>query len=171
VAGHARGHARQEDPACAVGLKRWARKVRRRKPGIYCYVTQKHLRPWSKEIGYIGKSNRLDLRDGQHATKGWWDLKVRRYCLKLPWWLGWDWVLLPLETLAIVLLLPRYNWQKNPRPGKVGPRDQALQRQQRDLAPAGYRPRVQVSRMLDRVYQVAGVLVILTGLTGWYVSK
>lgn len=154
-----------------MGLKRWWRKVRSRKPGIYAYVTQEHLRPWRKEIGYVGKSNRLDLRDGQHKDKRWYDLVVRRYTLRLPWWLGWDWVLLPLETIAIVLLLPRYNWQKNPRPGKVGPRDQELQRQQRDMAPASYHRRVQLSRLLDYVYRTAGVLIILAGLTGWYVSK
>jgi hypothetical protein len=157
-------------------LAKWWRKVRRRKSGIYWYITRKHLRPWSKESGYVGKSVHLGMRDNCHegtcrhagcAEKGWWDLVAHRMTLRLPWWLGWDWVLLPLETLAIVLLLPRYNWQKNPRPGKVGPRDQALQRQARDLAPAGYRRRVQMSRMLDRIYQVAGVLVILTGLGGW----
>lgn len=149
-------------------MKRWWRKVRRRKPGIYLYVTQKHLRPWRKEAGYVGKSNRLDLRDAQHQPKPWYDLVVRRVTLiRLPWWLGWDWVLLPLETIAILLLLPRYNWQKNPRPGKVGPRDQALQRAARDLAPAGYRRRVQLSKVMDYVVQVAGVLIVLTGIGGW----
>ena len=87
--------------------------------------------------------------------------------LRLPWWLGWDWVLLPLETVAIALLMPRYNWQKNPRPGKVGPRDQALQRRQRDLAPASYHRRVQLAKLLDYVTMASGVLVILAGFGGW----
>lgn len=148
-------------------MTRWTRKVRRRQPGIYAYRTRRHLRPGT-EWGYVGKSNRLDLRDGQHADKPWQDLKVRRLILiRLPWWLGWDWVLLPLETLVILALLPRYNWQKNPRPGKVGPLNQKLQRYERDTAPASYRAKVAATHYGTYALRGVAILMIITGLGGY----
>jgi hypothetical protein len=148
-------------------VTRWTRKVRRRRPGIYAYRTRRHLRPGT-EWGYVGKSNRLDLRDGQHADKGWRDLMVRRYILiKLPWWLGWDWVLLPLETLVILLLLPRYNWQKNPRIGKVGPRGQKIQRLEREQARPAHLMKVRAATLGIYALRGAVVLMIITGLGGY----
>jgi hypothetical protein len=145
----------------------WTRKVRRRQPGIYAYRTRRHLRPGT-EWGYVGKSNRLDLRAKQHESKPWYDLNPRRYILiKLPWWLGWDWVLLPLETIVILMLLPRYNWQKNPRIGKVGPRDQAIQRLERQTADAVYRAKVELAHWATYAYRTIGVLTILIGLGGY----
>ncbi len=146
--------------------RRWYRTVRARRPGIYAYRCRRHRNPFRSEWGYVGLSNRLDLRDGQHQTKPWYDLVKRRYTLiRLPWWLGWRWVLAPLETLVILLLLPRYNWQKNPRPGKVGPAQQRLQRQHRD----GYGgPYIRAyARYGPRLVQLAGAMAIVIGIGGF----
>lgn len=141
--------------------------MRRRRPGIYAYRTRRHLRPGT-EWGYVGKSNRLDLRDAQHADKGWRDLVTRRYILiRLPWWLGWNWVLLPLETLAILFLLPRYNWQKNPRIGKVGPRGQAAQRLEREQASSVYLMKVRAATLGVYALRGAALLMIISGLGGY----
>lgn len=116
-------------------------RYRRRKPGVYWYVTRRHRHPTRTEVGYVGKSRHLELRgkchEGKcrhraHVAKPWMDLKVRKRELRLPWWLGWDWITLSLETLLILVLTPRYNWQKNPNPFKVGPLQQIAQRAERD---------------------------------------
>ncbi len=145
-------------------LRHWWRMVRARKPGIYAYRTRKHRNPFRSEWGYVGRSNRLDLRDGQHAAKPWYDLVKKRYTLPLPWWLGWRWVLAPLETLLILLLLPRYNWQKNPRPGKVGPTQQRLQRQQREGYGGPFAP--YAARLSVWVWRAAGVACLVAGIGG-----
>lgn len=148
--------------------RHWYRMVRARKPGIYAYRTWKHRNPTVAEWGYVGLSNRLDLRDGQHQTKPWYDLKIRRYTLlRLPWWLGWHWVLAPLETLLICLLLPRYNWQKNPRPGKVGPARQQIQRREREGYGGPYRARVARARFGLWALRAAGVVAIVAGVGGF----
>lgn len=147
----------------------WWRSVRRRKPGVYCYITRRH-RGGGREIGYVGKSRHLPSRDRDHrgvgryghAEKPWVDLIVRRRMLMLPWWLGWDWITLFLETLAIWVLRPRYNTQKNPRLSKVGPRMQAVQRMQRDNNPV----QMQVHWRVHYV-PMLGLLVILVGIGGW----
>lgn len=151
------------------------RKARRRTPGVYAYRTQKHLRPWRTEWGYVGESHHEKLRDADHHGRGrygapaksWSDLIVRRHVLRLPWWLGWKWVLKSLETLAILVLRPRYNWAKNPWPHKVGPREQAQQRMTRDLAPPATRRRMQVARWVDMLARTGGALIIVTGVLGW----
>ncbi len=156
-------------------------RARRRHPGVYWYRTRRHLRRGT-EWGYVGKSNHLALRADCHegrctrhpacaGGKPWSDLIVRRRSLELPWWLGWQWVTLSLETCLILLLRPRYNWQKNPRRGKVPPRIQALQREARDRAVmSGVGLRLRAS-YLDLVVRGAGVLIILTGLTGWWLTR
>lgn len=152
----------------------WWRSVKKRKPGIYAYRTRKHLRP-GVEWGYVGKSRHLPSRDDDHhgvgryghAAKPWIDLKARRHTLELPWWLGWDWITLSLETLAIWLLRPRYNWAKNPRRGKVGPALQARQRETRDRNSDGYRAAMEAARLGTLVIRWAGVLIIIIGLGGY----
>jgi hypothetical protein len=151
----------------------WWRSVKRRKPGIYAYRTRKHLRPGT-EWGYVGKSRHLPSRDADHhgrgryghAAKPWIDLKVRRYALELPWWLGWDWLTLSLETLAILVLRPRYNWAKNPRRSKVGPRQQIQQRWVRDTVPTAVRAHVERQHVTGRALQVVGILIIIIGVGG-----
>ena len=119
-------------------------RARRRSPGIYWYRTRRHLKRGT-EWGYVGKSNHLDLRADCHegrctrhpacaGGKPWSDLIVRRRSLELPWWLGWQWLTLSLETCLIALLRPRYNIQKNPRRSKVPYRIQQVQRAARENA-------------------------------------
>lgn len=154
------------------------RKARRRSPGVYWYRTRRHDRRGT-EWGYVGKSNHLNLRadchEGRctrhpacHGGKPWADLITHRGQLQLPWWLGWQPVTLPLETLVIWFLRPRYNWQKNPRRSKVPYRIQQLQRTDRDTgayAQAHTTPAPQFTTT-DLAICVAGGLCILFGLTG-----
>lgn len=151
-------------------MKRWWRKVRARKPGIYWYVTRRHLKPGT-EIGYVGLSNRLDLRALQHVTKDWHDLVVRRRVVKLPWWLGWRWVLDPLETVAILAMHPRYNWLKNPRKDKVGPIGQRAERAQRDLMPDVERARIERIWRGLQFARALGVLCLIAAPVGYIITK
>lgn len=153
-------------------MRRWWRKVRARRPGIYAYRTWRHHRPTAAEWGYVGLSNRLDLRDGQHKLKPWYDLKVRRYVLvRLPWWLGWHWVLAPLETLFILLLLPRYNDAKNPRPGKVRKVQQGMERAERAVRGHAFHAKVEITRWAYLGARLAGAALILAGLGGWWITR
>lgn len=155
---------------------KWLRAMKRRRPGCYWYRTMRHANPMRTEIGYVGKSRHLPRRDQCHhglcshkgcEPKPWIDLVVSRGTIQLPWWLGWDWITLSLETLLIWLMAPRYNWQKNPWPHKVGPAGQKAQRYARDRMGTGYRARVQVARVGHLVLRAAGVIVILTGIGGY----
>lgn len=115
----------------------WLRRVRRRKPGVYAYRTDRHQKA-GREWGYVGESLHLSLRALCHEgrchhqgcpPKPWLDLRPRRFVLiRLPWWLGFSWITRSLETLVIQTLRPRYNWAKNTRADKVGPRSQHAQR-------------------------------------------
>jgi hypothetical protein len=171
--------------------------MKRREPGVYAYRTDRHLAA-GREWGYVGKARDLSARErdhqgagrwtheGQpcpnapracsHKAKAWMDLNPVRHSLELPWWLGFDFITLSLETLVILALRPRYNWQKNPRKNKVGPRTQALQRATRDqlraenggavaweTSPAG--------RLASRVIGVLGILCIVIGSVGWVVTR
>lgn len=141
-------------------------KWRRRKPGIYLVRTDKHLRPWRRENGYVGLSNNVHLRrldhlgQGRHGqtAKPWCDLNPRWHVLKLPWWLGFRWTLAPLEFLAIKILLPRYNVSMNlSNPRRVTLADQRRQRAQRDS-------RTVVLRTQRAGVRLAGVVMILAAL-------
>jgi excinuclease UvrABC nuclease subunit len=149
----------------------YLRSLKRRRPGVYAYRTRRHLKSGT-EWGYVGKARNLATRDKCHhgtchhngcVIKPWMDLEVRRYTIRLPWWLGFDWITLSLETLVILALQPRYNWQKNPRKDKVGPRTQVAQRMVRDLAPA----RERASFRVDRLVQFAGLVIIAVGIGGY----
>lgn len=156
---------------------KWWRSCKRRKPGIYLYITRRHLQPWRTERGYAGKSRNLAIRDtchkgtcGRHANcqeKSWMDLVVRRYTLRLPWWLGWGWVLSPLEALAISIFRPRYNWQLNPRRDKVGPKQQKVERAVRDSAPTTYRAKVASIRFTNLAVRIAAAALIIVGTGGF----
>lgn len=102
-------------------LVRWYRKVRRRRGGIYAYRTRKP-RGRGRHWGYVGETVSFYFRDKDHMGLGnhgrlgqpWSDLDPVRYSIiKLPWWLCWKWVLLPLETLVMLCLWPVYNDAKN----------------------------------------------------------
>lgn len=140
--------------------------------GVYLYRTRRHMRPGT-EWGYAGKSRNLRLRDDCHrglctrhpgcaGGKPWSDLVVRRHALELPWWLGFDWITLSLETALIFITRPRYNVQKNPRWNKVPKGLQMAQRRARELCPSTQ------DRWQDwsRVYlaaRVAGTLCLIAG--------
>lgn len=163
----------------------WLRRVRRRECGVYAYRTRRHGSPWRTEWGYVGESQHLPMRHechggtcGRHANcveKPWWDLVVRRHIvIRLPWWLGWKWILLPLETLVIVLLRPRYNGAKNKRRTRTPPVVQQIQRNARDAAAATgspvYRARLSTIKALT-VTRAAAALMIVTGLGGWWLTR
>jgi hypothetical protein len=149
----------------------WWRSCKRRRPGIYVFRTRRH-RAAGTEWGYVGKSRNLAARKRDHegtgawgsSPKAWIDLVASYWALRLPWWLGWNWVLGPLEALTILALRPRYNWQLNPRRSKVGPRGQAIQRLQRDMY--GNTPTT-LSRVTDIAVRARRAVLILGGLAGW----
>lgn len=154
-------------------------RARRRRPGIYAYRTRKHLRRGT-EWGYAGMSTSLPDRFKCHAGtcgkhiacaggKPWYDLKAAYYELRLPWWLGWKWFLLSIETIMIVVLRPRYNVQKNPRRSKVGKVQQGLQRAQRERARAVGQEVLRAS-ITDLVIRSAAILLIVAGPLGYYLT-
>lgn len=159
----------------------WLRSCKRRKPGVYAYRTRRHHAPWKTEWGYAGKSRNLDIRHQCHGgvcgqghadcrEKPWFDLVTYRWVLRLPWWLGWDWITLSLETLLIWLLRPRYNWQKNPRRDKVPPSVQRIQRQTRMANPFTYRAAVR-SRYVSYAITTMSVAMIAIGIGGYLITK
>lgn len=155
----------------------WLRSVKRRKPGVYIYRTRRHHAPWRTEWGYAGKSLNLDIRDqchggtcGRHQgciEKPWWDLKVSRFTLRLPWYLGWDWVILSVETALVAATRPRYNWQKNPSRHKIPPSMQRMQRQARDAMPTTYRARLYLSRFISFAISTVAVGMVAAGIGGY----
>lgn len=182
-------------------MKRLIRKWRRRRPGVYAWRTDRHYGR-GREWAYVGESVNVALRDrchlgtcghrpsvarkqmadgrdvtiltGQGCTaKPWTDLRPRRYTLiALPWWLGWKWLLRPLETMAILALAPRYNQAKNRwNPRRVPLARQASQRAERNRRTGAYRTKVAAVRAYRRAVQALGVLCILAGLTGAIVTR
>lgn len=174
-------------------LKRWGRKVRRRKGGVYGYRVRKHGHPFRRHWGYIGETVNFYLRDRQHMGRGrftaagavvtkktssapsqpWSDLDPVRYeIIKLPWWLCWKWVLRPLETLVMLVTWPVYNDAKNGwNPRRVTKDRAKAERAQRDGMPFYARTVVTVVSWSRRLTVAAGVLVTLVGLTGWMVTR
>lgn len=159
-------------------VARWKRRYAH--PGIYLYRTRRHMRPGT-EWGYAGKSRNLKLRDECHTGvctrhpgcaggKPWSDLVTRRYVLELPWWLGFDWITLSLETGLIWLARPRYNVQKNPRRDKVGPYLARQQRRMRENS-AVYQERLRRVMWWSVVARTAAVLMIVTGAGGWWLTR
>lgn len=154
-------------------------RARRRRPGLYAYRTRKHLRRGT-EWGYGGYSTNLPLRyrchqgtcaHVNHTEKPWYDLKSGYVELRLPWWLGWHWLLKSLETIMILALRPRYNTQKNPRRSKVRPAQQQVQRSVRDLRRSLGRPQVGAGAVIDYIIIVASVALILAVPVGWYLTR
>ena len=159
-------------------LQRW----RRRRPGVYAWRTDRHTDPTAREWGYVGESVNIALRDRCHLgtcrhvtclAKSWTDLRPRRYTvIALPWWLGWKWVLRPLETLVILALAPRYNVAKNCwNPRRISPNQAIAQRHDRDTWPTTYRARVAAARLGRRALQLAGALCIGAGIAGALITR
>lgn len=178
------------------------RKWRRRRPGVYAWRTDRHLDLTRREWAYVGESVNVAMRDRCHmgtcghrpsvvrysmnngrpvslmvgkgcSAKPWTDLRPRRYTIiPLPWWLGWKWVLRPLETLVILALAPRYNVAKNRwNPRRVSLSRQASQRAERNALTPAYRTKVAAARAVRRTVQALGVLFIIAGLTGAVITR
>ncbi len=73
----------------------------------------------SRHNSYVGETIDIQQRKSEHlkgggrymhAAKSWTDLEPTHYYLPLP---AWKWLLLLVETVAIVLLWPVYNHKKN----------------------------------------------------------
>ncbi len=122
-------------------VRRWLRKVRRRRGGIYLWRVDHHRKRFRRVTGYVGLTNSFYHRKRQHLgqdvrtpAKGWSDLRPKCYeVIRLPWWLCWRWVMAPLETLVILATWPVYNIQKNrwnPRRRTLG--QAAMDRVKRD---------------------------------------
>lgn len=125
-------------------------------------------------VSYGGDVDAAWIVSGRSCyAKPWTDLRpVRHTIIRLPWWLGFRWVLRPLETLVILLLAPRYNWQKNAwNPRRVPPSTQAAQRAERNSAGSAYHAKVQAARALGIALRAAGVLFILAGLSGYLITR
>ena len=156
---------------------KWIKRAKRRKAGIYLARTRKHLAPMRRENGYVGRSNNVPIRQRQHLLgergqkpKPWADLDPRWSVLRLPWWLSWKWIQVPLEALAIWVLAPRYNHTMNlHNPRRVALSVQARQRAERDAMPAGYHRKVFAARMGRYALLAAGWAVIFlgVGMTVW----
>lgn len=179
---------------------RLIRKWKRRRPGVYAWRTDQHYDRTRREWGYVGESVNIALRDRCHlgtcghrakalrmtqpagasvllaggcAAKPWADLRpVRHTIIRLPWWLGWKWLLRPLETLVILALAPRYNHAKNQwNPRRVPLSRQAAERHERNCESSTYRAKVVTARLGRRTVQLLGVLCILAGLVGAAVTR
>lgn len=159
-------------------IKKW----KRRRPGVYAWRTDRHSNPGRREWAYVGESVHVGLRDRCHLgtcrhrtcqNKPWTDLRPVRYTIiPLPWWMGWKWVLRPLETLVILALAPRYNVNKNRwNPRRIHPVRAAAQRRDRDLWPGRRRARVAAERLMTVFIRATGVMLIVAGIVGTVVTK
>lgn len=146
------------------------RAKRRRDAGIYLARVDRH-RGWGRVNGYVGRSNSMALRwqchegrcrhKGHHAKPWTIGLNLHWHRLvRLPWWLSWKWVQVPLEAFFIVLLLPLYNVQLNTKnPRRVLPSEARIQLARRQA-------RAQISRGSRRFspLTVFGAVLILVGV-------
>lgn len=159
-------------------IKKW----KRRRPGIYLFRTDKHYAPGRRENGYVGLSNNVDLRErchrGKcshkgHEIKPWMiGLRARRYTLWLPWWMGFRWTLDPLETIAILLLAPRYNHAKNLwNPRRVALSTQRAQAAERQRETGRLAFKRQAASIGFAALRIAGVLCIITGAVGAWITR
>ena len=167
----------------------WWRSCKRRRGGIYTWRTRKHAHPSLREWGYVGLTNSFTRRERDHkgktaylqedgtvkaaTEKPWMDLDAKVHkVVRLPWWLCWGWVLGPLETLVILLLWPRYNHAKNLwNPRRVPLSRQAAQRTERDAGGAVYRAKVRTVVWGRYAVQALGVILIIVGAYGAYVTR
>lgn len=173
-------------------LSRWYRKVRRRRGGVYLWRVDHHTNRARRVNGYVGETVSFYFRSRQHMgishygqngkrgltperipAQPWSDLNPRMYkIIPLPWWLCWKWVLRPLETVVIMLTWPVYNDAKNHwNPRRITKSLARAHRLSRDRGTARQVIRVWTAHLLRRAIQVAGVLVILSGLAGWMITR
>lgn len=180
-------------------MKRWIKKCKRRKGGVYAYRVDHYRNRARRHWGYVGESVSFYFRGRQHmgvsrfdpvtgqVVKGegsglavarvpaqpWSDLNpVMHKVVRLPWWLCWKWILLPLETLTMLVLWPVYNDAKNHwNPRRVTKDMARLQRAARDRGALAGEIRIGLAHLGRRAIQVAGVLLIVAGFTGWALGR
>jgi hypothetical protein len=180
-------------------LKRWIKKCKRRKGGVYLVKVDHHLNRSRRVNGYVGRTVSFHFRKRQHlghsrfdpatgvVVKGkaphgpamvkvpsqpWSDLNPVWREFRFPWWLCWKWVLDPAETLLILLTWPVYNDAKNHwNPRRITKGLAKAQRATRDSGGMIYRGQVGLAHVGRVALQVAGGLVILVGTYGWMVTR
>lgn len=174
-------------------IRKWWRKVRRRKGGVYLVRVDHHVNRARRVWGYVGESVNFYFRKRQHLgtsrfdpftgkasatalhkvpVQPWSDLRPRWYYIPLPWWLCWKWILRPLETLFILLLWPRYNDAKNRwNPLRITKPMARIHRMSRDQGTATQVIRVWTAHGVRYALQGAGVLLILAGVAGYVYLK
>lgn len=175
-------------------LAKWVRKCKRRRGGVYLWRVDHHTNRARRVNGYVGETVSFYLRGRQHmgvsrfdpatgrAVKSgtvkvpaqpWSDLRPVCYkIVKLPWWLCWKWVLRPLETLVILCTWPVYNDAKNRwNPRRITKSMARMHRVQREQGSARQVVRVWTAHLFRYVLQGAGVLVIVTGIAGWAMTR
>lgn len=154
-------------------FKRWLRKVKRRKGGVYLWRVDHHQNRARRVNGYVGETVSFVLRSKQHLGismnqvtltrnigQPWSDLHPVMYrVISLPWWLCWKWVLRPLETLVMLVTWPVYNHAKNGwNPRRIPLHAAKVQRARRDQG-LGLRPVIE-AHVLRRLFIALMVTVI-----------
>jgi hypothetical protein len=156
-------------------IARWVRKVKRRRGGVYLWRVDHHQNRARRVNGYVGETVSFYFRSRQHMGMSRFDAvtgQVMHKVIKLPWWLCWKWVLRPLETLVILCTWPVYNDAKNRwNPRRVSKGLAQAQRATRESGGLTYTIKAQSQHALGWVIRAAGVLVMLTGVVGWAVTR
>lgn len=174
--------------------KKWYRKVRRRRGGVYLWRVRHHRNPLRRVNGYVGETVSYHFRSRQHMGQShygpaggprsavavkvpaqpWSDLDpVLHKVIPLPWWLCWKWVLRPLETLVILCTWPVYNDAKN----RWNPRriEKGRARTQRRARDEGWTlttsARIGLARGVRTALQLIGALIMVIGAYGWMVTR
>jgi hypothetical protein len=179
-------------------LKRWIKKCKRRKGGVYLVRVDHHRNRARRVNGYVGRTVSFHFRKRQHlghsrfdpatgaVVKGkgpgvpmtkipaqpWSDLNPVWREFRFPWWLCWKWVLDPAETLLILATWPVYNDAKNHwNPRRIPKSVARAQRAARDAGGHVYRGRVGLAHAGRVLVQVAGAALVLVGAYGWVVTR
>lgn len=175
-------------------LKRWSKKVRRRRGGVYLWRVRHHAKPMQRVNGYVGETvsfhhrakqhlavTRFDVKTGVESKTGalkvpkqsWSDLDPTCHpVIRLPWWLCWKWILKPLETLVILCTWPVYNDKKNRwNPRQIPIHAAKAMRAARDRGGFGVRAQATAGRLARLTLQVAGTVLVFVGIFGWMATR
>jgi hypothetical protein len=182
-----------------VPLKKWVKKCKRRRGGVYLWKVDHHLNRARRVNGYVGETVSFHFRSKQHMglsrfdpatgqvvksrapgvamvkvpAQPWSDLNpIMRKVIKLPWWLCWKWVLRPLETLVMLFTWPVYNDAKNHwNPRRIPKSLAQTQRATRDAGGMVYAAKAGLAHGVRVLVQVAGAVAILAGAYGWVMTR
>jgi hypothetical protein len=175
-------------------MRRWYRKVKRRRGGVYLWRVDHHRNRARRVNGYVGETVSYHFRSRQHLgvshytgrtgrrlttpvkvpSQPWSDLNPKMYkIIPLPWWLCWKWVLRPLETLVIWCTWPVYNDAKNRwnprRIAKAHARNMRIRRDQgRGLDQV---VQVWIAHLLRRALVGLTLLVLCLGAYTWEIYR